>query len=79
MADVDAVLTTEVLRKFSPVGPKGHLARHLLDALDRPAGGPDAGGDSTCSTVRSSPTEASLTFSDRAHGWGDRPVKAHPT
>jgi hypothetical protein len=45
MADIDSVLaglTTEELKEIQSVGPKGHLGRHLLDALDRAAGGPDA-------------------------------------
>ncbi|TPV51101.1 hypothetical protein FJ661_10075 [Pseudarthrobacter phenanthrenivorans] len=45
MADIDAVLaglTTEELAEIRARGPKGHLSRHLLDALDRAAGGPDA-------------------------------------
>lgn len=45
MADIDAVLaglTTEEIEEIQAVGPKGHLDRHLREALDRAAGGPDA-------------------------------------
>jgi hypothetical protein len=45
MADIDAVLaglTAEELNEMESIGPKGHLGRHLLDALDRAAGGPGA-------------------------------------
>lgn len=45
MADLDTVLaglTTQELENIHAVGPKGHLGRDLLDALDRAAGGPDA-------------------------------------
>lgn len=45
MADIDTVLaglTPEELEEINAIGPKGHLGRHLLDALDRAAGGPDA-------------------------------------
>jgi hypothetical protein len=45
MADIDTVLaglTTEELGEIQSIGPKGHLGRHLLDALDRAAGGPEA-------------------------------------
>jgi hypothetical protein len=34
------------------IGPKGHLGRHLIDALDRAAGGPDAGRASASRTAR---------------------------
>jgi hypothetical protein len=45
MADIDAVLaglTTAELEEIHAIGPKGHLHRHLLDVLDRAAGGPEA-------------------------------------
>ena len=46
MADVKTVLAglrTEELREIKALGSKGRLGRHLIDALDRAAGGPDAG------------------------------------
>jgi hypothetical protein len=46
MAEINAVLaglTAEELTEIKALGPKGHLGRHLIDALDRAAGGPDAG------------------------------------
>lgn len=45
MADMDAVLarlTTQELMEIHAAGPKGHLGRHLIEALDRAAGGPEA-------------------------------------
>ena len=45
MADINTVLaglTAEELQEIQSAGPKGHLGRHLLEALDRAAGGPDA-------------------------------------
>ncbi|MGA7203415.1 MAG: hypothetical protein WBX27_02165 [Specibacter sp.] len=46
MAEINAVLaglTVEEITEIRALGPKGHLGRHLIDALDRAAGGPDAG------------------------------------
>lgn len=46
MAEINAVLarlTAAELDEIRALGPKGHLGRHLIDALDRAAGGPDAG------------------------------------
>jgi hypothetical protein len=46
MAEINAVLaglTAEELEEIQALGPKGHLGRHLIEALDRAAGGPDAG------------------------------------
>ncbi|KRE64944.1 hypothetical protein ASG92_18280 [Arthrobacter sp. Soil736] len=46
MADINAVLaglTFDELEEIKALGPKGHLGRHLIAALDRAAGGPDAG------------------------------------
>ena len=46
MAEISAVvagLVREELKEIRALGPKGHLGRHLIDALDRAAGGPDAG------------------------------------
>ncbi|MFF2243868.1 hypothetical protein ACFVTM_06765 [Arthrobacter sp. NPDC058130] len=46
MAEINAVLaglTFEELAEIKELGPKGHLGRHLIDALDRAAGGQDAG------------------------------------
>ena len=46
MAEINAVLaglTVEELEEIKALGPKGHLGRHLIDAFDRAAGGPDAG------------------------------------
>jgi hypothetical protein len=43
------------------IGPKGHLGRHLVDALDRAAGGPDAGRASASRTATA--TADSSTFS----------------
>lgn len=46
MAEINVVLaglTAEELKEIKALGPKGHLGRHLIDALDRAAGGPDAG------------------------------------
>ncbi len=46
MAEINAVLaglTAEELQEIKALGPKGHLGRHLIAALDRAAGGPDAG------------------------------------
>lgn len=45
LADIDALLaglTKEEVEEIQALGAKGHLSRHLLDALDRAAGGPDA-------------------------------------
>ena len=46
MAEINALLaglTPEELEEIRALGPKGHLGRHLIEALDRAAGGPDAG------------------------------------
>jgi hypothetical protein len=46
MADIAAVLgrlTPEELDELRDIGPQGHLSRHLVDALDRAAGGSGAG------------------------------------
>jgi hypothetical protein len=46
MAEINAVLaglTVEELDEIRGLGPKGHLGRHLIAALDRAAGGQDAG------------------------------------
>jgi hypothetical protein len=45
MAEIIALLaglTAEELEEIKALGPKGHLGRHLIEALDRAAGGPDA-------------------------------------
>lgn len=45
MAEINALLaglTPEELEEIKALGPKGHLGRHLIEALDRGAGGPDA-------------------------------------
>lgn len=36
-------LTPEELDELRSLGPQGHLPRHLLEALDRAAGGPGSG------------------------------------
>ncbi|ALE06243.1 hypothetical protein AL755_13550 [Arthrobacter sp. ERGS1:01] len=43
IATVLAALRVEELIEIKALGPKGHLGRHLIDALDRAAGGPGAG------------------------------------
>ena len=46
MAEINAVLaglSTEELTEIKALGPTGRLGRHLIDALDRAAGGPEAG------------------------------------
>lgn len=46
MAEINAALaklTAEELDEIRALGPKGRLGRHLVEALDRAAGGPDAG------------------------------------
>lgn len=46
MAEINAALaklTAEELDEIKALGPKGRLGRHLVEALDRAAGGPDAG------------------------------------
>jgi len=46
VAEINAVLarlTAEELEEIRALGPKGRLGRHLVDALDRAAGGPEAG------------------------------------
>lgn len=46
MAEINALLaglTPEELEEIKALGPKGHLGRHLIEALDRVAGGPHAG------------------------------------
>jgi hypothetical protein len=46
MANIEAVLgrmSSEELDELRAAGPQGHLPRHLIDALDRVAGGPGAG------------------------------------
>ncbi|MCE3245642.1 MAG: hypothetical protein K0S72_1770 [Arthrobacter sp.] len=46
MAGINALLaglTTEELEEIKALGPRGHLGRHLIEALDRAAGGPGAG------------------------------------
>ena len=45
MAEINAVLarlTAEELEEIKALGPKGRLGRHLVEALDRAAGGPEA-------------------------------------
>ena len=45
MANISAVLaglTADELKEIKDLGPKGHLGQHLINALDRAAGGPDA-------------------------------------
>ncbi|MDE8668194.1 hypothetical protein PY310_06290 [Pseudarthrobacter sp. H3Y2-7] len=45
MAEINAVLsrlTAEELDEIKALGPKGRLGRHLVEALDRAAGGPEA-------------------------------------
>lgn len=46
MAEINAALaklTAEELGEIKALGPRGRLGRHLVEALDRAAGGPDAG------------------------------------
>jgi hypothetical protein len=46
VAEINAVLsrlTAEELEEIKSLGPKGRLGRHLVEALDRAAGGPEAG------------------------------------
>jgi hypothetical protein len=46
MTEINAVLAglmAEELMEIKELGPKGHLGRHLIEALDRAAGGPGAG------------------------------------
>ncbi|MCQ6272471.1 hypothetical protein M8J71_18550 [Pseudarthrobacter sp. R1] len=43
IAEVLGRLTPEELDELRILGPQGHLPRHLVDALDRAAGGPGSG------------------------------------
>ncbi|MBX7443794.1 MULTISPECIES: hypothetical protein [unclassified Arthrobacter] len=43
IADVLARLTPEERDELRGLGPQGHLPRHLVDALDRAAGGSGSG------------------------------------
>ncbi|MFD5278459.1 hypothetical protein ACFWIX_12975 [Pseudarthrobacter sp. NPDC058362] len=43
IAEVLGRLTPEELDELRGLGPQGHLPRHLVDALDRAAGGPGSG------------------------------------
>jgi hypothetical protein len=43
IADVLGRLTPDEREELHSLGPQGHLARHLVDALDRAAGGPGSG------------------------------------
>lgn len=43
IAEVLGRLTPEELDELHSRGPQGHLPRHLVDALDRAAGGPGSG------------------------------------
>ena len=43
IAEVLGHLTPEELDELHSLGPQGHLPRHLVDALDRAAGGPGSG------------------------------------
>ena len=46
MVEINTVLAglaAEELAEIKALGPKGHLDRTLIDALDRAAGGPGAG------------------------------------
>ncbi|MEV7134224.1 hypothetical protein AB0N24_15160 [Arthrobacter sp. NPDC093128] len=46
MTEINAVLaglTFEELEEIKALGPGGHLGRDLIAAVDRAAGGPDAG------------------------------------
>jgi hypothetical protein len=46
VAEINAVLarlTADELEEIKALGPRGRLGRHLVDALDRAAGGPEAG------------------------------------
>lgn len=42
IAEVLGRLTPEEREELHSLGPQGHLPRHLVDALDRAAGGPGA-------------------------------------
>ncbi|WP_457947670.1 hypothetical protein ACTAQI_17985 [Pseudarthrobacter sp. alpha12b] len=43
IAEVLGRLTPEEVDELRSLGPQGHLPRHLVDALDRAAGGTGAG------------------------------------
>jgi hypothetical protein len=43
IAEVLGRLTPEELEELRRLGPQGHLPRHLVDALDRAAGGSGSG------------------------------------
>ena len=43
IAEVLGRLTPEELEELRSLGPQGHLPRHLVEALDRAAGGPGSG------------------------------------
>jgi hypothetical protein len=43
IAEVLGRLTPEELEELRGLGPQGHLPRHLVDALDRAAGGSGSG------------------------------------
>ncbi|VXB90165.1 conserved hypothetical protein [Arthrobacter sp. 9AX] len=43
IAEVLGRLTPEEREELHSLGPQGHLPRHLVDALDRAAGGPGNG------------------------------------
>jgi hypothetical protein len=43
IADVLGRLTPDEREELHSLGPQGHLPRHLVDALDRAAGGPGSG------------------------------------
>lgn len=43
IAEVLGRLTPEELEELHSLGPQGHLPRHLVEALDRAAGGPGSG------------------------------------
>jgi hypothetical protein len=55
MAEINAVLaglTAEELKEIKALGPKGHLGRHLIDALDRASEVRTPGGACTSWTER---------------------------
>ena len=73
MASIENVLgrlTPEEHTELRNLGPQGHLPRHLLEAIDRAAGGPGAGRGYYVSTGNVSSTGGTLVvLRDDVSGW----------
>lgn len=79
IAEVLGRLAPQELEELHALGPQGHLPRHLLDALDRAAGGPGSGRGYYVPTGNVSATGGQLfVLRNDVSGWLFAPHRDDP-